>query len=89
VLFLNEHVPHIPVAERTVSEIYGGHGLLFDRLRVPSEFYFDVLFLLQRARREMAAARAAGEAANWTCRGCGEENPGNFELCWNCQGPRP
>jgi hypothetical protein len=25
----------------------------------------------------------------WTdifCRGCGEANPGNFEVCWNCGG---
>lgn len=21
----------------------------------------------------------------WTCASCGEENPGNFEVCWKCQ----
>lgn len=29
-------------------------------------------------------ARAAVEAPDWRCAGCGEENPGNFELCWKC-----
>jgi hypothetical protein len=24
----------------------------------------------------------------WTCRGCGEVNPAEFELCWQCQKPR-
>lgn len=26
---------------------------------------------------------------NWRCTGCGEENPGNFELCWQCAKPKP
>jgi hypothetical protein len=29
-----------------------------------------------------------GKAA-WTCASCGEENPGNFEVCWKCQSARP
>jgi hypothetical protein len=24
----------------------------------------------------------------WTCASCGEENPGNFEVCWKCQEAR-
>ncbi len=23
---------------------------------------------------------------SWSCRQCGEENDGSFEVCWNCQG---
>jgi hypothetical protein len=23
----------------------------------------------------------------WTCRHCGEDNGGNFQLCWKCQHP--
>jgi hypothetical protein len=22
----------------------------------------------------------------WTCRSCGEENEGSFDICWKCQG---
>ncbi|HHX82249.1 MAG TPA: DUF2007 domain-containing protein [Pseudomonadaceae bacterium] len=25
----------------------------------------------------------------WTCSRCGEDNGGNFQLCWNCQHPAP
>jgi hypothetical protein len=25
----------------------------------------------------------------WRCASCGEENPGNFEVCWKCQAERP
>jgi hypothetical protein len=27
--------------------------------------------------------------ADWKCPSCHEENPGNFELCWNCGAPAP
>lgn len=87
-LFGAEHVPYVPIKERSVSEIYGGHAMTFSRLRVPTEFYFEVLWLLARARADFAAARAAAEGPEWTCVECGEGNPGNFELCWNCETPR-
>jgi len=25
------------------------------------------------------------ELEKWTCGKCGEQNEGNFEVCWNCQ----
>ncbi|MFH1748692.1 MAG: hypothetical protein ABIG44_16785 [Planctomycetota bacterium] len=79
-----ELVPHFPVEERTIGELVGGHGSLFNRLRVASEFYLEVRWLLQHARHEMDVARAAGGLNDWTCPKCHEENPGNFDLCWNC-----
>jgi hypothetical protein len=27
--------------------------------------------------------------ADWACPACSEKNPSNFELCWNCNSPRP
>lgn len=27
----------------------------------------------------------AAPKETWICRGCSEENDGNFEICWNCQ----
>jgi len=86
-LFSAEYVPHVPVMERTIGEIWGGASMMINRLRVPSEFYFDVLWLLRRAREEMDAARTAAETT-WHCRACGEENPGHFEICWNCRAGR-
>ncbi|MFO1284536.1 MAG: DUF2007 domain-containing protein [Burkholderiales bacterium] len=35
---------------------------------------------------EFHAERARGSGARKQCRHCGEENPGNFELCWKCGG---
>lgn len=86
VLLAAERVPYFAVSEKTAVEIYGGQGMTVTRLRVPSEFYFEVLWLIRRAREEMEAARAAGESRRWRCPHCGEENPGHFEICWNCEG---
>ena len=83
-----EAVPHFPVKEKSVGEVYGGHGVLFDRVRVASEFYFEVLWLLREATEQMKEAQAAGGAHDWHCRKCGEENPGNFDVCWSCETQR-
>lgn len=87
-LFAAENVPYAPFNDMTLAEIYGGQSILPTRLRVPSEFYFDVLWLLRRARQELQALRAAGPQPNWRCTNCGEANPGHFDLCWNCEQAR-
>lgn len=88
VLLAEERVPYVLAKEKTLTEIYGGHRMTFTRLRVPREFFFEVLWLVQRARNDVAQTRAAGDLPDWTCPRCGEENPGHFELCWSCQQPR-
>jgi hypothetical protein len=35
---------------------------------------------------ELTSEEPIGPA--WRCSGCGEENPGNFGSCWNCQAER-
>ena len=32
-----------------------------------------------------ASDTAPDPGPSWTCLGCGEDNPGNFEECWKCQ----
>jgi hypothetical protein len=41
---------------------------------------------LEAARQVVAELQANQEAASHSvsCPRCGEENPGNFELCWSC-----
>ena len=39
--------------------------------------------MLARARAE------SSEQTAWVCASCGEENDASFELCWQCQTPRP
>lgn len=88
-LLVAEQVPHMEIADDALRQIYGVRSIIVSRLRVPTEFYFEVLWLVQKARVELLAARAADGAGTWHCPQCHEENPANFELCWSCQQPRP
>lgn len=84
-LLAAENVPYAPMSDMTLAEIYGGQSILPTRLRVPSEFYFEVLWLIQRSRQDVQRLRAAGPLPRWCCANCGEANPGHFDLCWNCE----
>lgn len=79
-----EYVPYVHQKDKLAREIVMGprsHGM---PLRVPREFFFDVCWLIQRARREMERAQQ-GDAPPWRCSNCGEQVPAHFDLCWNCQ----
>ena len=39
----------------------------------------------QRAREIIEQQLHQEERAAWTCPNCGEENAGQFAICWNCQ----
>jgi hypothetical protein len=82
-----EYIPYMRTNERTAAEIYVGSTTLpMFRLRSPREFYFDVRWILRRARRVAEAERAASRGQRrWRCAQCGEANPGNFAICWNCE----
>jgi len=41
------------------------------------------------ARLKSQTTPSAPDRADWKCPACHEENPGNFELCWNCGAPAP
>ena len=86
VLLAGDQIPFVRLDERRAVELYLGSRAIGARLRVPSEFFFDVLELLTRTRAEMQQARRA--APPWRCPSCGEEVPGHFEQCWNCEQPR-
>jgi hypothetical protein len=56
-----------------------------------------VVFPLAKAAVETAESQETGvlsleptgeDRPEWTCKSCGEENPGNFDECWKCQEPR-
>jgi len=80
----------IPYMEmmRPGDTIYGFGGLTHSRCRlgVPRAVYFHAIELLRR--RDAGLLRIdespADERPEWTCGGCGEENPGNFDVCWQC-----
>jgi len=87
-LLASEYVPYFRERGKLLREIYMGPSVLAARLRVPREFYFDVLYLVRRASLEMQRVRHARHAPGWRCRRCGESVPAHFEVCWNCQSPR-
>lgn len=91
-LLAEESVPHAHANDMTVHEIYGGQSSVASRLRVPGEFYFEVLWLVQQVKNEMQRARVArenGDERHWTCPECNESNPSHFDLCWNCEQAQP
>jgi hypothetical protein len=56
-----------------------------------------VVFPLAKAAVETAESQETSvlsleptddDRPEWTCKSCGEENPGNFDECWKCQEPR-
>ena len=51
-------------------------------LRVPRECFFDALHLM------LTHPQRADDEAAWPCPECGEEVPGNFDVCWNCGAAR-
>ena len=83
-----ELVPYMQQKDKVLREIYMGPRMLGSRLVVPNEFFFEVLWLIRRAELEIEDGRARAETERWACAQCGEENPGNFELCWSCQAAR-
>jgi len=38
---------------------------------------------------KQSRADPTGSHPSWKCAQCGESVEGNFDICWNCQGPRP
>jgi len=57
------------------------------RIAVPRASFFEVIDLLRRMALNEPMPEPPAERLpeqHWTCTACGEENPGNFEVCWNC-----
>lgn len=38
----------------------------------------------QKTMAELVLAELDKPVPEWTCTGCGEVNPGTFEVCWKC-----
>jgi predicted RNA-binding Zn-ribbon protein involved in translation (DUF1610 family) len=81
----------IPFMENKIYDeivMMGPQAASSGRLCVPRERYFEVIDLLRRrmlGEPMPDVPDAAAGVEEWTCPGCGESNPGSFELCWNCQ----
>ena len=63
-------------------------GQLTVVLSVSSEFYFDFLRLITQDTLKLSSAGNSPPDQAWPCPNCGETNPPNFQVCWNCRHPR-
>jgi hypothetical protein len=83
-------IPYMEVTQAG-DDMYGFGGLTHVKCRVgvPRASYFEVIDLLRRQAlgQPLPEPEEEAEGPEWTC-SCGEANPGNFELCWNCGEPR-
>jgi len=75
-----------------MSNIFGGFSLSRGYLRVPRNFYFAALAVLAEMKIDGAPETSQVDddeesQAEWTCSQCGEVNPANFEICFNCATP--
>lgn len=59
------------------------------RVGVPRSLYFDAVDVLRQLRDGEFALPPLDHSPDWFCPQCGEENPGTFELCWQCDSARP
>ncbi|HUN81568.1 MAG TPA: hypothetical protein VMV81_08690 [Phycisphaerae bacterium] len=62
------------------------------KLRVPRLCFFETVDLLRRLRLGEPMPEpppAPKDLPDWKCESCGEENPGNFDICWKCEHERP
>ena len=70
----------------TVKNEYaaGGAGDL-----APSETWLELWVDEQSVQQAMLALAPLHEQCDgtWHCAHCGEQNAGNFEVCWQCQHP--
>lgn len=87
-LLQTELIPHFRSDERTLAEIAVGGDSVDGRYRAASEFYYDVRYLIAEESKHVGEVRRLARETTWHCSQCGEDNPGNFELCWNCGDPQ-
>jgi len=83
-------VPCIELGGLTM-DLYGLHSISQSRslVGVPRSQYFDAVIAVRSLRDGGVDEPPQDFAIDWTCAACGEENPGSFEICWQCGGDRP
>jgi len=79
------------VHSETIMISVGPAAFSAGHLCVAREIYFEAIDLLRRhmlGERMPEAPTSTEGADEWICTGCGEANPGHFEVCWNCEAVR-
>jgi hypothetical protein len=60
---------------------------------VPMKFYHEAVEVLDKTFGKRCfptgeEPRRPPPGGDWVCSGCGESNPGTFEVCWHCSRDR-
>jgi hypothetical protein len=59
--------------------------MFFPALCIIEDLDYDIAIRVLKSRQYTETS----VVADWTCPSCSEKNPANFEICWNCNTPRP
>ena len=74
-----------------MNHIWPAVGRHAPRIGVPRECYFEAVDLIRRDKLNEPMPEPPERAArseDWHCAQCREENPANFEICWQCGAAR-
>ena len=85
-LLREELIPFVMRVGRTTEEIVMGAAFAETPILIPSDYYFDMRALIRDVQRDVARRRELAQHER-PCPHCGEENPGSFDHCWNCEKP--
>jgi hypothetical protein len=88
-ILMQEQLPHL------VRESKNFVAMGYAQLMVPTEFFYEFLWLMRESEMVRLAdddwggdGEEEGQAGDWVCAACGETSPDGFDVCWNCEGSR-
>lgn len=83
-------VPYVEV-HGVAAHIYGPFSATHSRTRagVPRSQYFEAVHAVKQLKDGIHALPPQEMRPDWCCPTCLEENPGAFEICWQCETNRP
>ena len=73
------------IRNENASSIGLSGAMFFPSLCIIDDTAYDEALGLLKSRQ----TKEKVTLTDWTCPACSEKNPGNFEVCWNCNAPRP
>lgn len=79
-------IPYL-LTRSSAADLYTALGSSSGDILVPREFQLDAMHALATA--DLGDGTETADAEPWICPACAEPVPGNFEICWSCETPRP
>jgi hypothetical protein len=75
----------------TAAHLYGTFSAMHNNTRVgvPRSQYFEAVDAVKRLKDGVSNLPPHDARSEWVCPQCQEENPGTFEICWQCESERP